>query len=81
MVFLITVTVTFDNLSEEKIYRCLGSISLDVLTLFIIIIVAAATITTASTIALLPAPLALFKIDFFADIPVLFFTPPVKPLS
>ena len=61
MVFWITVTVPFDNLSEEKIYGFLVSISIAVLTLFIIVIVAAAAITTAATIALLPAPLDFSK--------------------
>ena len=75
------MTVPFDNLSEEQIYSCLVSIALAVLTLFIIVIVAADVITTAATIALLPAPLTFSKLDLFADIPVLLFIPPATSLS
>ena len=81
MVFWITVTVPFDNLSEERIYICLVSITLAFLTLFIIVLVAAASITTASTIYLLPAPLDFSKLDFFADITVLLFITPATSLS
>ena len=76
MVFWITVTVPFDNLSEEKIYGFLVSISIAVLTLFIIVLVAA----TAATIALLPASLAFSKLDFFVNIPILLFMPPTASL-
>ena len=66
------MTVPFDNLSKERIYSC---ITLSVLILFIIFLVDAAAINTAAIIALLPAPLAFSKPDFFADIPVLLFVP------
>ena len=80
MVFWITVTVPFDNLSKERIYICLVSIALSVPTLYIIVIVYAAAITAAATIALLPAPLAFSKLDFFANIRVLLFIRPVTSL-
>ena len=80
MVFWITVTVPIDNLPEEQIYSCLVSIALAVLTLFIIVLVAAAAITNAATIDLLPSPLAFFKLYFFANIPVLLFIPPLQRL-
>ena len=78
MVFWITVTVSFDNIYEEQIYSC---ITLAVLKIFIIVLFAVATFTNAATISLLPAPLAFSKPDFFADIPVLFFTPPSMSIS
>ena len=77
MVFWITVTVSFDNIYEEQIYSC---ITLAVLTIFRIVLFAVVTITNAATIDLLLAPLAFFKPDFFADIPVLFFIPPTMSL-
>ena len=73
MVFCITVTVPFDNLSEEQLYSCLIIIDLAVCTLFIIVLIAAAAITTVATIALLSDPLAFSKLEFFSNIPVLFF--------
>ena len=81
MVLLIMVTVPFNNLYEEQIYSYLVSISLATLTLFITVLVAADSITTTATIALLPAPLAFSKLDFFADIPVLLFIPPETSFS
>ena len=72
------MTVPFDNLSYELIYSC---ITLSVFTLFIIVLIAASAITTAANIALLTTPLAFSKPDFFVDIPILFFTPPVTSLS
>ena len=72
------MTVPFDNISEERIY---SFITLDVLTLFIIVLVTAAAITTAATIDLLLAPPAFSKPYFFANIPVLLFISPVTSLS
>ena len=57
-------------------YICLVSITLVVLTLFIGVLFAAVAITTSTTIALLTDPLAFSELDFFANIPVLLFTPP-----
>ena len=81
MVFCITVTVPFDNLSEEQIYSFLVSTTLAVLTIFFIVLVAAAAITTAAPIVLLPVPLAFSKPEFFADIPVLLFILPTASIS
>ena len=74
---MITVTVPFENIYEERIYSC---INLGVLTLFIIVLLATASINTDATIALLPAPLAFSKPEFFADIPILLFFPPATYL-
>ena len=59
------VTVPFENLPKERIIN----------------LFAAAAITTAANIALIPAPLAFSKLDFFSDIPVLLFIPPAMSLS
>ena len=77
MVLWITVTSPFGNIYEEKIYSCLFSIYLAVLTLFIIVLVATDAITTTTTtIALLTTPLDFSKLELFANTPVLLFTPP-----
>ena len=60
---------TLRQFSEERIYSC---ITLAVLTLFVVVLVAAAPITTVAIISLMPAPLSFSKHDFFANIPVLF---------
>ena len=75
------VTVPFDNLYEELIYSCPIIITLDVPTLFIIFLTAAAAINTNSTIEILPDPLAFSQPDFFTNIPVLLFNPPPRDVS